>query len=137
MLGRERLADERDRWVENRMVHDASVVYPDMYVPSSPAWTDTGSSRAMQGEDEQDRFPARLRPQHQVIDRREAKEPDEDGVESDVGAHRRTSHPIPVCPGNSARSREGLPVIIVNHAAMARTTSPRREPQPTERHRSR
>jgi hypothetical protein len=31
-----------------------------------------------------------------VVDRREAIEPDEDGVESDVGAHRRTSDHIPI-----------------------------------------
>src|SRR5438045_9431142 len=53
-------------------------------------------------------FAARLRPQHDVVDRREAVESDEDGVKSNVGAHRRTSRRHPEVADVSSQSRSRL-----------------------------
>src|SRR5206468_7611233 len=41
------------------------------------------AERTVNGEDEQDRVAARMRPEHEVVEGRETKEPDEDRVERD------------------------------------------------------
>ena len=55
------------------------------------ACADRRKERAENGKDEQHRFAARLPPQDEVVHRRESEEPDERGIDGDVGAQGHTS----------------------------------------------